>query len=404
MKKLLDYMFFIITICLVNISAANANKPENATDVYNTLPSDFIKKHQASEYWIAYQVPAAKKTRSLCCWKNNKPGKEYGCNLNKDNKFGYGSSSDMPITENITLFTYIKNGVADEMIIVGDHCPVNSDNNTIHWLHDVPEKNSIKWLDTLIQKHDNKEISDNSLYALIHHRDKLALQTLENLAKSQSHSTAENAIFWLGQKVDGYRHLLSLYNELENGEVRKKINFALSQNNHPDSYSLLKRIALNDEDSEQSKDAIFWLSQSNNNEVLSVFEQILKSDNNQDIHEHTVFAISQLKDRRASETLLDVVKQHPSEDIREHALFWLAKHAPQKTKEVVLDILKNNNAESHWTEHAVFTLSQLPSKIAVDSLFAVLDGKYSKSAKKKALFWLSQSNNPTVIERLSQRL
>jgi HEAT repeat protein len=48
-------------------------------------------------------------------------------------------------------------------------------------------------------------------------------------------------------------------------------------------------------------------------------------------------------------------------------------------------------------EHAVFALSQLPDKEGVPILIRVAQTHDSPSVRKKAMFWLGQSDDPRVL-------
>ncbi|WP_395377849.1 HEAT repeat domain-containing protein [Marinicella sp. W31] len=405
MKRTTIYSYIRSIGLIAGFTLATTTSAElNVRDVNNSNPKQFVQHNDERNYWFAYKVSAPEDTRSMCCWKGGKyHDQNYGCDLTKKN-YGFGSSSDFPMTDTVTVFTQIKNNKIKQLLTVGEHCPVTADGITVNWLHDVSNQDSISWLQEVIEDNDGEKASDNALYSLASHGGDEVTGVMYDLASNASHETAENAVFWLGQRKDGLPHLEKLYQHSERRGVRKKINFALSQNSDPRAYDLLKTIALEDDDFEQKKDAIFWLSQSGRKDTLSVLEHIVNQATHEQIIEQGVFAISQLDDDASNQALLDLVEDHEKKSVRKKALFWLAQSDPERTRKAAFNILHDNPQNHDWSDHVVFVLSQLPKPSSDDALFAILDGEYSKKIKKQALFWLSQSSHDETIERLSQRL
>ena len=376
----------------------------NVKDIHNSDPEKFVQQQSERNYWFAYKVPAPDNTRSMCCWKGGKyHDKNYGCDLGKKN-YGFGTSSDSPTTETITVFTQVKKGNIKQLLTVGEHCPVSADGITVNWLHDVSQSDSVAWLQEVIEDNKGDNVSDNALYSLTNHATAQAATVLFELAMQAPMSIAENAVFWLGQRSDGLAHLEKLYDQSDRREIRKKINFALSQNSDPRAYDLLKSIALSADDYEQKKDAIFWVSQAGREDALDVLKHIINDANNNQIIEQAVFAMSQLDNDASGQALLELVEHHDKKQVKKKALFWLSQNDPERAHQAAMHILHENPEHKDWADHIVFVLSQLPKPHGDDALFAILDGEYSKQVKKQALFWLSQSGNDDTIKRLSQRL
>jgi HEAT repeat protein len=191
-----------------------------------------------------------------------------------------------------------------------------------------------------------------------------------------------------------------LFADLPAGDVRRHINFALSQHGSEQAVDLLKEIALGDEDAEQQSDAIFWLSQTDHVADLPAFLIDLMGDRqDSEVKEKAVFSLSQIGSEEANEALEQLVKDHLDEEVREQALFWLAQNSPERARPAAMNLLKTS-VDRAQQEHAVFVLSQLPGAGSAEALFAVVEGSYPRSVKKQALFWLSQSDDAEVISRL----
>jgi HEAT repeat protein len=348
--------------------------------------------------WFAYSIKAAPETHSMCCFNN---GEGSACDLN-DKQNGYGSSSDSPYTDNIHVFAQIKQGQVKRIMPLGDHCEVEADGITVDWLSEVSAQQSIQWLKQEAKVHDDQ---NGSLYVLSLHPHQKAAMALFDLAHDNHHEYSQLAVFWLGQrKHDGFAYLQDLYQELPRGEVRRHINFALSQHQSKPAVSLLKNIAENDQDTEQQADAIFRLSQTESIEDLPSFlRNLMDTTQSEEVKEKAIFSLSQINSDSANLELAQLAKDHQEAAVREKSLFWLAQNSPEAAQQAATELLKTATNESEQ-ENAVFVLSQLPSKQSADALFNIIQGNYPKNIKKKAIFWLSQSDDKNTMDRLAELL
>jgi HEAT repeat protein len=397
MKNLLK-LTQIAGIGLMSVGLVNAQTfLDLETNAVSENLSSYLKS--ADDGWFAYSIPAAAGTHSMCCYNQ---GEKAACDLTKK-QYGFGSSSDSPYTDNIHVFVHLDNGGIKRVMPIGDHCHVKAKGLTVDWLTDVSNKESINWL-----KHEASQTahdSNNSLYVLSLHQSDAAPEALVDLAADNAGEYSEQAVFWLGQRQsDGYEYLAELYDSLPVGEVRRKLNFALSQNKTKDSVALLKGIALEDRDSEQQADAIFWLSQTDGVTDLPEFLiKLMSTTESDEVQEKAIFSLSQIQTSEANQELAKLVKDHKDAEVREKSLFWLAQNSPERARVAAMDLLKTSSRESEQ-ENAVFVLSQLPGEQSSAALFSVIKGDYNRNIKKKALFWLSQSDNEDTISQLEKLL
>lgn len=86
-----------------------------------------------------------------------------------------------------------------------------------------------------------------------------------------------------------------------------------------------------------------------------------------------------------------------SRDVRKQAVFWLG-HAAGEAAAVGLDsIVYANDVDREVREQAVFALSQRPKDEGVPMLIRVARTSKDPEIRKKALFWLGQSNDPRAL-------
>ncbi len=350
--------------------------------------------------WFAYSVPAAKGTASMCCYNK---GKQSVCDLNKT-QHGYGSSNHSPDTDNIHVFVHVDDGQVDRMMPVGDHCEVKAEGVTVDWLTGVSSRDSIEWLQGQIVN-NNEGDHNGGLYVLSLHAGNQAAKAIYDLVKEQAGEYSEQAVFWLGQRQqDGFAYLQDLYQELPVGDVRRKLNFALSQNRTAEAVALLKKIAQHDQDDGQQADAIFWLSQTDDVADLPKFLiDLMSTSNNDEVKDKAVFSLSQIDNEEANQAMAKLVKDHKDAEVREKALFWLAQNSPQQAQKAAMDLLQSGHDEGEQ-ENAVFVLSQLPSEQSAAALLKIVKGNYARGVKKKALFWLSQSDDEQTLKQLEDLL
>ncbi|WP_223788335.1 HEAT repeat domain-containing protein [Marinicella meishanensis] len=366
----------------------------------NRVDASLSAHSQKHDGWLAYSVPAAVDTPSMCCWNQ---GEQTVCDLN-EKQYGYGSSSHSPNTDFIHVFVHMDDGAIKRMLPVGDHCEVKADGLTIDWLTAVDSQDSIDWLtDTVTNQQEGDE--NGALYVLSLHAGEAAARALYDLAANNQDGYSEQSVFWLGQREqDGFAHLQELYETLPVGEVRRKINFALSQNRTTEAVELLQAIAQDESDGEQQADAIFWLSQTDQVADLPAFlVDLMSHTERREVKEKAIFSLSQINSDEANDELAKLVKDHLDAEVREKALFWLAQNSPQRAEKAALALL-NTRQDRGELDNAVFVLSQLPSEQSAKALLQVVKGHYARSVKKQALFWLTQTEDEATLKQLEDLL
>lgn len=384
-------------VAVISATASWAQFPQLDIQAVNASLSSHSKQHDG---WFAYSIPAAADTPSMCCWNQ---GEQAVCDLNKQ-QYGYGSSNRSPNTDFIHVFVQVESGAIQRLLPVGDHCEVKADGVTIDWLTGVDSHDSINWLkDTVTDQQEGDE--NGALYVLSLHAEKAAAQALHDLATDNQPGYSAQSVFWLGQRqADGFSHLHALYDTLPVGEVRRRINFALSQNHNAEAVELLKTIAQDEQDGEQQADAIFWLSQTDEVADLPAFLiDLMGHTERREVKEKAIFSLSQIDSKEANEALAKLVKDHLDAEVREKALFWLAQNSPKQAELAAMTLLDTRQDRGEL-DNAVFVLSQLPAEQSAKALLQIVKGNYTRAVKKQALFWLTQSEDEHTLQQLEDLL
>ncbi|MFL5508481.1 MAG: HEAT repeat domain-containing protein [Gemmatimonadaceae bacterium] len=89
---------------------------------------------------------------------------------------------------------------------------------------------------------------------------------------------------------------------------------------------------------------------------------------------------------------------------RTSAVFWLGQAAGDAATRGLNDIVVDNGVDREVREQAVFALSQRPREQAVPALIAVARTNKDPEIRKKALFWLGQSNDPRALDLFEELL
>jgi HEAT repeat protein len=91
-------------------------------------------------------------------------------------------------------------------------------------------------------------------------------------------------------------------------------------------------------------------------------------------------------------------------DTRKNALFWLSQEAGDAATKGLSEVAENESEEREIRDQAVFALSQLPSERGVPVLIRLAKSNKDPQVRRKALFWLGQSDDPRVLRLFEEIL
>jgi HEAT repeats len=89
---------------------------------------------------------------------------------------------------------------------------------------------------------------------------------------------------------------------------------------------------------------------------------------------------------------------------RTQSVFWLGQAAGDAATANLKDIVLDNSVDREVREQAVFALSQRPRDEGVPALISVARTNKDPEIRKKALFWLGQSQDPRAIDLFEELL
>jgi len=162
------------------------------------------------------------------------------------------------------------------------------------------------------------------------------------------------------------------------------------------------RIAEDDKSpSELREKAVFWLGQQRSPEnaqyLRGLFDKLAgapEGSSNEAIRQKILFSLSQMRGEGNDEWLLQVAT-NPKHSIetRKQALFS-AGQAGVST--AALSALYPRLTDRALKEHLIFVLSQKRDEAAATRLMQIAKNDPDRELRKKAIFWLGQSNDPRV--------
>ena len=91
-------------------------------------------------------------------------------------------------------------------------------------------------------------------------------------------------------------------------------------------------------------------------------------------------------------------------DTRRHAVFWLGQAAGEAATRGLDSIAVDDRGDLDVREHAIFALSQRPQDEGVPALIRIARTNPHPELRKKALFWLGQSDDPRALSLFEELL
>lgn len=197
----------------------------------------------------------------------------------------------------------------------------------VYWLSQVRTDRAVDALDSIIRFATEEPLQERAIFALSQHRSQRASEILRDYARRVDVSLAlrAQAIQWMGQKRSGGPFLRELYAELDEGSLKERVLFALSQSRDEGSSEFLMDIALDEGESLfLRKRALFWAGQRRTlaNRLYELYDQMT----DREMKDQLIAAYGQRRrDSVAVDVLIGIAQTEPDTELRNRAIFWLGQ-------------------------------------------------------------------------------
>jgi hypothetical protein len=263
-----------------------------------------------SEGWASWEVAAVEGAPAWCCWSSwrSRDSSPVTCKLDEPEGFGVGDRDTS--TDAVRVYARVSGGKIDRLQALAASCPVET-RTPIHELGSVSVADSAHWLIARVKQVGSdatkpRPIGESALAALAMHRGDLARDALAEFTRDARTETRKWAVFWLAmlRGAEGAEITSAVMFNDPDADVRKHAAFAMSQTKSPRAARELIRQGSTDKDGEVRAQAWFWLAQSGATEAEPAIAQALKKDADHDVREQAIFALSQLPGERGTRALI----------------------------------------------------------------------------------------------------
>jgi HEAT repeat protein len=219
----------------------------------------------------------------------------------------------------------------------------------------------------------------------------------------------KKAVFWLGQ-VNTDRAAQALVQMLESSttssELREQAIFALMQQRSERGQAAVRRIAEDAKSpSELREKAVFWLGQQRSPEnaqyLRGLFDRLANApegSNGESLRQKILFSLSQMRGEGNDQWLMQVAADSKhSVETRKQAIFSAGQAGVSTTE---LSALYGRVTDREVKEQLIWVMSEKRDEAAFTRLMQIARSDPDRELRKKAIFWLGQSNDPRVKDFL----
>lgn len=274
-------------------------------------------------------------------------------------------------------------------------------------IHMDPDR-ALPILEKVLARHDAcaAELRRRAVFLVAESDSERAGEILLDVARTDPDPAVRaQAVFWLAE-VEGDFALAALEDILmssADAQVREGALFALSQHESDRAGRILREFALDAaQPAELRERAIFWLSEHESVENVAFLKSLFARIDDPSLRERILFAVANAEEEDAVPWLIEVSRDAslPSE-LRGRALFWAGETGAAAAPELLA--LWDRVDDPEIRQQLLFVYSQMESPAAVDRLFEIARSEADVELRKRALFWLGQSDDPRAaafIERM----
>jgi HEAT repeat protein len=232
---------------------------------------------------------------------------------------------------------------------------------------------------------------------------------LDVVKNDPSREVRKKAVFWLGQvNTDKAATALEqiMSSSTQDGDMREQAVFALMQQRSARGQAAVRAIAQDPKAPDGVREkAVFWLGQQKSPEnaafLRGMFDKLAGSaegSSGESIAKKILFSLSQMRGEGNDKWLMDVAANSKySVETRKQAIFG-AGQAGVSTADLVA--LYPRLTDRELKGQLIWVMSEKRDGGAIDRLMQIAKSDPDREMRKKAIFWLGQSNDPRVKDFL----
>lgn len=277
----------------------------------------------------------------------------------------------------------------------------------VFWIGQSDREEGLKILFDLYEERSEDDLREKVIFAISQHDSKQAAEYLKRIARSDTNpEMREKAIFWLSQRDEESLPLLvELYDAESSEKTREKIMFSISQVDTRAAIDVLEKIAREEDSVNLRKKAIFWIGQHDDeSRAFEVISGLFAGETSAELKENMLFSIGQIEVPKAAAFLAAIAEKGEEERLREKALFWLVQRDDAAPAIDLLTSMYAREKSQEMKEKIIFNLYRLETREAISKLAEIAKTESNIDLRKKALFWLSQTDSDEAVEYLESTI
>jgi HEAT repeat protein len=213
----------------------------------------------------------------------------------------------------------------------------------VFWLSQVQGEEALDALEAILQESSKPEVQERAIFAISQHGSDRAAAILRRYAERADapRDLREHAIVWLAHSRTGEGdYLMSLYERLEDAELKEHALFGIAQTGSEQSRSWLMQRAMDSSESiEVRKNALFWAAQMG---ALGIgdLQRLYETLSDAEVREQVIFVAGQSAEEGAVDFLMEVARDEEDPELREQAIFWLGQSDDPRVAEFLLSLIR----------------------------------------------------------------
>ena len=288
-------------------------------------------------------------------------------------------------------------------------CPSEDENNDIriqalNGLQQMDPESALPILRKVLARRDpcSTSLRRRALFIVSQSRSSETEDILVDVARHDpNEEVREQAVFWMSQ-VSTERAVVMLDSILRSAtdpQLVEKALFALSQQSMPRAAQSLRDYAeRSDAPLDARAKAIFWIGQQQSGESAAFLRGLYAKLGERELKEKVIFSLSQTHSAENTRWLMELtVNEREPLEMRKKALFWAGQEGANMEE---LGALYDRLQSVEMKEQLIFVYSQRHEPAALDRLIRIAKTEREPELRKKAIFWLGQSNDPRAAQVL----